>query len=198
MFSSLPWHGADRFVDEGETDQEDPEWKPLRQHQEVPNWRGLYLYWQKQREMEARFKPVLVPLYQPQFSRALALTEIGIAARIAQLEATSTGTSVVEDGRSPSLADVPSGVWQGIVAVSAAAWALANLPGGPGGKVKALNMAAKVPWFALQGDFINNVARMMREGIVPIGNDLVQEKIPEQWYNQQYPSRYMHGSSPGG
>ena len=158
----------------------------------------MYLYWQKQKEMEARFEPALVPQYQPEFKTALGLTEIGIAARVAQLGSTSTGTSVVEGGRSPSLADVPSGVWSGIVAVSAAAWVLANLPGGPGGKAKALKMAAKVPWFALQGDLISNVARMMREGIVPIGGELVQEKIPAQWYNQQYPSRYMHGSSPGG
>lgn len=198
MFGSLPWHGADRFVEEGETDQEDPEWKPLRQQQEIPTWKGMYLYWQKQKEMQARFKPALLPQYQPQFERALGLTEIGIAARIAQLGSTSEGISPVEGGRIPSLAEVPNGVWTGIVAVSAAAWVLANIPGGPGGKVKALRMAARVPWFALQGDLIKNVARMMREGIAPIGEELVYEKIPEQWYNQHYPSRYMHGSSPGG
>lgn len=200
MFRGEPWHGLDPEVEEGDTEDEDEEWKTVKPTVPYPDPVAVYLYWRAHKGLPVpSFAPAWNPQSLPLYNAAVGLAEIGVVQQLVKGGSMPEGTSPHTGGQSQGDdAKMPAWVWTAITGIGATAWMLANLPGGPGGKMKALRTAARVPYFVLQGDLIKNVSRMMREGFTPVGNEVVQEKIPEQWYNQHHPYRYMHGSSPGG
>ena len=200
---ALPWHG-DPWREEG--DQEDGdhnEWERLKTTAIAPTPYALWVYASLLRATKMPAIPFkgVYSIPSQVLNNAMAMAEIGVVQqmqRVGGIRPSGSQAGATPQPGGISIGDVPGYVWQGIAFVGTVAAIIWASPGGPGGKANALRLASKYPYYLVSGDLVNQVSKMLERGILPQGEELVQEKIPEQWYNQHLRSRYMHGSSPGG